>query len=237
LNSAPPTRDLIRRIVLDFGFWDGYLERPWETLDDDDPPEHVAELELLTVGDFSLELRVLQNPNLMTLVLRRGDELLLELGYDDDCAQFLPWTLRWTELEHISRLAARRNPELPHPGPLLALLSRFTPLTTDAEVGHARPLLEDALNRLSEGPPVPEPRFGPALPERLAYQLDHWDRRDYRWVDTAEGWALAEDDDAGWGALSLRGPGSEHFPFPHWAAFMDAVVADLARTQARDEIC
>jgi hypothetical protein len=78
---VPASRDLIRRIVLDYGFWDGYLDRPWEDIDDD-PPERVTELVLLTVGEVSLEVRVLQNPNLMTLLLRRGVELLPELGYD-----------------------------------------------------------------------------------------------------------------------------------------------------------
>ncbi|MGW5670238.1 hypothetical protein [Micromonospora sp. NPDC003776] len=223
---VPASRDLIRRIVLDYGFWDGYLDRPWEDFDDD-PPELMTELALLTVGDLSLEVRMLQNPNLMTLFLRQGDELLPELGYDDDCAQFLPWTVRWVELEYIARLAALRDPQLRHPGPLLALLSRFTPLTTDTEFRVARPMLAVALNLLTDGPPLPEPRFGPSLPERLAYQLDHWDCRyggsGYRWVSSADGWALsdAEDDMA----LTLRSQDSSEFPFPQWAAFMNDVVA------------
>ena len=108
---VPASRDLIRRIVLDYGFWDGYLDRPWEDTDDDediddDPPEVVTDLGLLTAGELSLEAHVLQNPNLMTLFLRQDGELLSELGYDDACAQFLPWTLRWAELEYIARLAA-----------------------------------------------------------------------------------------------------------------------------------
>lgn len=220
---APASRELIRRIVLDYGFWDGYLDRPWETFDDD-PPELITELALLAAGDLSLEARMLQNPNLMTLFLRQGDELLPELGYDDDCAQFLPWTFRWIELEYIARLAALRDPQLRHPGPLLALLSRFTPLTTDTEVRVARPMLAVALNLLAEGPPVAEPRLGPSLPERLAYQLDHWDCREgHRWVSSADGWALTEAEEDM--ALTLRSPGSREFPFPQWAAFMNDVVA------------
>jgi hypothetical protein len=169
-------RDLIRRIVLDYGFWDGYPDLPREN-PDDDPPELVTELALLSAGEMSLEIWVQQNPNLMTLFLRQGDGLLPELGYDDDCAQFLPWTFRWAELEYIARLAALRNAQVRHPGPLLALLSRFTPLTTDEEISSARPMLAAALNLLSDGPPLSEPRFGPTLQERLAYQLDHWDWR------------------------------------------------------------
>ncbi|MEO3926068.1 hypothetical protein ABGB07_19690 [Micromonosporaceae bacterium B7E4] len=222
------SRDLIRRIVLDYGFWDGYLDRPWETFDDD-PPELVTELALLAAGEMSLEVRMLQNPNLMTLFLRQGDELLPELGYDDDCAQFLPWTIRWIELEYIARLAALRDVQLRHPGPFLALLSRFTPLTTDEEVRVARPMLAVALSLLREGPPLPEPRFGPSLQERLAYQLDHWDCREarsgYRWVSSAEGWALTEAEEDGWGPLTIRSPGSVEFPFLQWATFMNDVVA------------
>jgi hypothetical protein len=111
---VPASRNLIRRIVLDYGFWDGYLGRPWEDADDDediddDPPEVVTDLGLLTAGELSLEAHVLQNPNLMTLFLRQDGELLPELGYDDACAHFLPWTLRWAELEYIARLAALRD--------------------------------------------------------------------------------------------------------------------------------
>lgn len=175
---------------------------------------------------MSLEVRVLQNPNLMTLLLRQGGELLPELGYDDDCAQFLPWTLRWVELESIARLAALRDARLRHPGALLALLSCFTPLTTDEEIRAARPMLAAALNLLSEGPPAPEPRFGPNLPDRLAYQLDHWDQREnYRWIIAAEGWTLADANDDGWWPLSIRSRDSLEFPFQQWATFMNDVVA------------
>ncbi|HEX5512408.1 MAG TPA: hypothetical protein VFX41_11890 [Actinomycetales bacterium] len=226
---VPASRDLIRRIVLDYGFWDGYLDRPWREDFDDDPPERISELALLTAGEMSLEVRMMQNPNLMTLFLHQGDELLPELGYDDACAQFLPWTFRWVELEYIARLAALRDVQLRHPGPFLALLSRFTPLTTDEEIRIARPMLAVALNLLSEGPPLPEPRFGPTLQERLAYQLDHWicseGRSGYRWISSAEGWALTEADEDGWGPLTIRSPGCVDFPFLQWATFMNGVVA------------
>jgi hypothetical protein len=108
-------------------------------------------------------------------------------------------------------------------------LSRFTPLTTAEEIRVARPMLAVALQLLSEGPPLPEPRFGPTLQERLAYQLDHWDCRErpsgYRWIPDGEGWALTEAEEDGWGPLTFRIPGSTGFPFPQWAAFMDDVVA------------
>jgi hypothetical protein len=231
--AVSASRDLIRRIVLDYGFWDGYLDRPWEDFDDD-PPKHMSELVLLTAGEMSLEIRVLQNPNLMTLFLRQGDELLPELGYDDDCAQFLPWTFRWAELEYIARLAALRDAALRHPGPLLALLSRFTPLTTEEEVRLAQPMLAVALNLLSQGPPFPEPRFGPTVRERLAYQLGHWDCREKgsgsQWISTAEGWALTEAGEDGWAPLTIRSPGYAGFPFLQWAAFMNDVVAAYRAT-------
>jgi hypothetical protein len=84
---ASASRELIRRIVLDYGFWDRYLDRPWVDINDD-PPELDTELALLTVAEMTLEVRMLQNPNLMTLFLRQGDERLPELGYDDNCAQW-----------------------------------------------------------------------------------------------------------------------------------------------------
>src|SRR5262249_20919285 len=161
------------------------------------------------------------------LFLRQGDDLLPELGFDDDCAQFLPWTLRWVELEYIARLAALRDTRLRHPGPLLALLSRFTPLTTDEEFRVARPMLATALNLLSDGPPLPEPRFGPTLQERLGYQLNHRDCRErrsgYRWISSGERWALTEANDDGWGPLTVRGPGSDDFLFSQWETFMNEV--------------
>jgi hypothetical protein len=92
----PASRDLIRWIVLDYGFRDGYLDRPREDTDDDedlddDPPKLETDLALLTAGELSLEALMPQNPNVMILFHRQGGERLLpELGYDDHCAQFFP---------------------------------------------------------------------------------------------------------------------------------------------------
>jgi hypothetical protein len=158
----------------------------------------------------------------------------LDVRQNGSGPQFLPWTFRWIELEYIARLAALRDSRLRHPGPLLALLSRFTPLTTDDEIIAARPMLALALNLLSEGPSLPEPPFGPTLQERLAYQLDHWDcrqrRSGYHWISTTQGWALTEADADGWGPLSLRTPASVEFPFPQWAMFMNDVEAAYSAT-------
>jgi hypothetical protein len=202
--------------------------RPWHGDPDDDPPDFQAELTLLSVGGLSLELSV--RSQLYTLYLRAQGELL-ELGYDDDCAQFLPWTLRWTELDSIARLVALRDPRLPHPGPYLALLSRFTPLLTADEVAQARPMLASALAALREGPPpVPELKVGPTVDERLAYHLDHWDlrhdgRRRHRWRHEPVGWFL-EIPGEPYGALSCRGDGESDFPHREWNAFMAGVEAE-----------
>ncbi|MBG0564484.1 hypothetical protein [Actinoplanes aureus] len=204
----PPSRDLIRRIVFDPGFWDGYLDRD----DEEDPPEWTS-LSLLTAGERTLGLEVMLHPTLMRVILRHGDAELPQLGYDDAAEAYLPWIFRWDELDRIARLAALRDPDLRHPGPFVALLSRFTPMTTSEERAVAQPVLAAALRALDGEP--------------LAYHLEHWDncaaQGGYRWVQDGGGWVLQ-------GEYTMRERANPEFPHRDLAVFMGDVDAALAAT-------
>ncbi|WP_063746855.1 hypothetical protein [Catenuloplanes japonicus] len=94
------------------------------------------------------------------------------LGWDapDDAR---PHALRWPELDLIGRVIAMNDPSLPHPGLVVALLSRFTPITLADDVPVARALFTAAFRALRPAPleagpeqePLPffaEPRWWPS---------------------------------------------------------------------------
>ncbi len=60
----------------------------------------------------------------------------------------LPHWLRWEELDLFGRCLALRDPEWPHPGPLVLFLSFAAPVTCDQDATFAFPLLEGAWGAL-----------------------------------------------------------------------------------------
>ncbi|MEU4422447.1 hypothetical protein AB0F81_17605 [Actinoplanes sp. NPDC024001] len=211
---VPATHDLIRRIVFDPGFWAGYRDSAGGS------PASAVQLRLLSAGERSLEIEALLNPTLIRVRLRHGADVLPQLGYDDDASAYLPWFLRWAELDRIAQLAALRDPGLRHPGPLVALLSRFTPMTSDAELAQARPVLAAALRSL--GP-------GPEHEEQVEYHLRHWHRcaeqGGYRWAEDGAGWVLH-------GECTMRERANPEFPHRDLALFLADVEAEIARLRS-----
>ncbi|MEU8136334.1 hypothetical protein [Streptodolium elevatio] len=55
---------------------------------------------------------------------------------------------RWDELDLVCRAAALRDPGLPHPGPLVALLARFAIAADDVDVASFTPILDAAYSHL-----------------------------------------------------------------------------------------
>ncbi|MBO8195446.1 hypothetical protein ITI46_27920 [Streptomyces oryzae] len=149
----------------------------------------------------------------------------VQLGWDDQ-AQWHPDALRWQEAELLCRAAALSHPEVPHPGPHLALLSRFAPVCDDADAVTALPLLREAFSGLP----------GLDAYQRLAYAA-HADKRgfDIRWrraegsghwypdqapdeTVTQEWWDRYGDDPdrehySTGDLYSLRSPDHAEFPF------------------------
>jgi hypothetical protein len=155
----------------------------------------------------------------MALGLRMPDEAdALQLGWDDQ-AHWHPHALRWTELDHFARAVALEDPDLPHPGLVVALLHRFAPICVGDDVDAIHPLLEGALQ--SCGLP-------PAEIERAIERADH--RQDgFRWTEDG---TLEQDQAArecGYACLyTLRSAGGS-FPFAAYAAFLHRVRARLSR--------
>ncbi len=135
----------------------------------------------------------------------------VELGWDDQ-AHWHPHVLRWEELDLLGRWAALSHPELTHPGVLVALLHRFTPLCRGDDEAVVPALLEAAYRSLGVF-------RGKALQERV----DRYDRREagFTWrQDPACGWVLEQDEaapEAGDHVLYTRRNGAyPHLPFQLW---------------------
>lgn len=109
-------------------FWTGYV------LNRDETPEWPAfgrrcRAEVPIGNGYSLVfdlMRSLYWTNLSLLCPRRKRPLWLAR---DDLAYWPREVLRWPEAELFSRAAAQFDKQLPHPGVVLVLLYRFTPLT------------------------------------------------------------------------------------------------------------
>ncbi|MDP9798513.1 hypothetical protein J2S43_007025 [Catenuloplanes nepalensis] len=166
-----------------------------------------------------------------------------------------PHVLRWPELDLIGRVIAMDDPSLTHPGLVVALLSRFTPVTLADDVPVARALFTAAFRALRPSPveagpeqePIPffaESRWWPAPvdPEALTdTEIDRlltghdgrragldWDHHEaLGWLATQR----AERNELGFPIKSLR-TGTEHtFPFSGLAGLLTS-----ARTRLTSEV-
>ena len=134
--------------------------------------------------------------------------------------------LRWEELERLARVIALREPALPHPGPIVALLAPFAPLCVDDPARRARATLYEAFSRLGD------------IPRK---EVDRWHRPHdgrgalFRWVHVP-GFGWTPDPERaqlgqGMAMSSLRcAPDpelpDEESPFP--AALFEALDASLS---------
>ncbi|MDR7280034.1 hypothetical protein [Catenuloplanes atrovinosus] len=157
-----------------------------------------------------------------------------------------PHVLRWPELDLIGRVIAMDDPSLAHPGLVVALLSRFTPVTLADDVPVARALFTTAFRALRPAPleagpeqePLPffaEPRWWPAPvdPEALTdREIDRlmagrdgrragldWHRHDgLGWVAVQR----AERNELGFTIKSLRTGTEPSFPYAGLTELLDS---------------
>ena len=137
-----------------------------------------------------------------------------EVGWDDQ-AHWHPHVLRWEELDLLARCAALDDPELPHPGPLVALFHRFTPVCRgDATLAY--PLQEAAYGPLAFR--------GKALSEQI-HRFDYADAG-FTWKERApRGWVLEQEVPASGARVAdlytTRCEQNPEFPFAAWNDTME----------------
>ncbi|GLW99494.1 hypothetical protein Misp02_35810 [Microtetraspora sp. NBRC 16547] len=134
--------------------------------------------------------------------------------------------MRWSELDLLARALALQDPQLRHPGPVLALLARFVVLGEPDDPDAITPLMDAAFRVMR-----PNPLDG-LRPETR----DWFELRDLRgsglcWRVGDNGHLAVEQldrDSAPRELYSLRTPDSEDFPFTAWAALLDRARRVLA---------
>jgi hypothetical protein len=232
----------------DPGFWRAYFFAIGT--DDEDDEDEEVDVEVVPLdavfqvgGGYALMLDFDTRCGVIRLGMRTPDSAsTLELGWDDQ-SHWHPDALRWTELDLIARAAAVVDPELRHPGPVLALAARFVVLDHGDDLDAITPLIDAAF-----GPPPP-PRvttdpmaptlpidFGPPVPVPVWWPRtrDWLHRVDGRhsgvaWRQDAGTWTVDQDDSVkvDRGLYSLRRAGGE-FPFAAWRDLLAAAETTLA---------
>lgn len=205
-------------------FWHRFF---WDLEDDHEYPElEECEVALPLVDGGELVLGLDENLVYFSLGLRHPSlPEVVEIAWDDQ-AHWHPHVLRWEELDLIGRWVALRVPELPHPGLVVALLHRFTPLTRDDDPVWVQALLEGAYRSLGVF-------RGKALEERIG-AYDFCDAG-FTWRrEPDSGWVLAQDEQApdarNVGLYTQRSPGHPKFPFPLWNRLMGELRQEYEAT-------
>jgi hypothetical protein len=129
----------------------------------------------------------------------------------DDLAYWPREVLRWSETELLSKAAARLDTDLQHPGLLLVLLYRFTPLTADDDRRVVWSLMRQAFNSLGV--------LSLRAIERCLREGASDLRDGFAWRDCKRGWVL-QDLSSGRDEPP-RAPKSK-FPFREYAALLNA---------------
>jgi hypothetical protein len=225
-SMLPPALDyeMALRVIRHSGFFSGYFST------EDPLLEHEridTAVELVKVGTYALVMRVVLAPNFLELRLRhdRSSETGDDLGFDDDCSQFINEILRWDEVELLARHVEQRTPQIKHPGLIVALLYRFAPLTAGDNSDSVLKLLTSSWAALRTGPDDGSEHSGvPRLSDEAKHieLLDHRDSGFYWREDEAGNWVLLTTGPRT--AYTYREPGGP-FPFEAWKGFMEAVAA------------
>ncbi|MDP9793582.1 hypothetical protein J2S43_002094 [Catenuloplanes nepalensis] len=186
-------------------------------LDDDDPDADDLDVDaviaddddLMTVefpvgGGYALVLDIDVELREITLEMRSPNEPdRVQLGWDDE-SHWHPHVLRWDELDLIARAAAVHDPEVRHPGPVVALAGRFVVLGAGDDLDRITPLVDAAY-----GPPPPGAVYWPSARDWL-HRADG--RRDgVTWRQDGNGdWTVtqAEADGTDFALYSARQPGA-----------------------------
>lgn len=201
--------DALAALLHQRDFWRRFF---WDLEDDHEYPElEECQIALPLVDGGELVLGLDEGLSYFSLGLRHPslpDDV--EIAWDDQ-SHWHPHVLQWEELDLIGRWVALHEPKLPHPGVVVALLHRFTPLTRSDDPAVVHPILEAAYRSLGV-------YRGKALEERF----QQYDFRDagFFWRQDACGWVPDQDMDApDAGQFSLytrREAGYPEFPFELW---------------------
>lgn len=149
-----------------------------------------------------------------SLKLRRPPEAEpVELAWDNQL-YWHPDILRWDELDLLARATALRDPDLPHPGLPLLLLSRFAPICVGDDVDAIFPMAEAAWRGLG--------LFSGREVDRFLEWLDRRQGR-FAWRRIgADRWVMEQPEEAqqtsGFHLKSLRVEDYPEFPHATWEA-------------------
>lgn len=143
----------------------------------------------------------------------------------DDLAYWPREVLRWPEAELFSRAAARLDKELPHPGVVLALLYRFTPLTA----GDDRRAIWSMMRQAFESLGVLSGR----MIERCLREGTSDERDGFAWSEEKPGWVLRELSTGRF--VHPRAPKSK-FPFQDFAKAIEAAEQTCLERHGRRRI-
>ncbi|MFJ9692506.1 hypothetical protein [Kitasatospora sp. NPDC101183] len=137
-------------------FWPRYLFEHGDTYDDDHlseennwEDEFTARFALGDGHELVLDVDLAYATYSLDLDAPGLDEPAA-LGWIDQ-AHPIPHALRWGELDRLARAFALVDPELRHPGPVLALLATFTVLDDGDDPGAMSPLVDAAFRHVRPG--------------------------------------------------------------------------------------
>lgn len=221
-NKIPgmPLDDALTTRMADPDFWQAYL------FEADAPETEGSYQARFEVGaGFALTLDVNLAHCSFDLALVAPDlPKPAELGWDD-LAHFHPHVLRWAELDLLARACALQDPELRHPGLVVALLMRFVVLDDQDDLDAITPMVDAAFRSV-------RPREGDGVRAETRNWFETRDLRGtgLRWTRRPDGHEAVMQSDAQvlLPLYSLRTPESTDFPFPEWAALLaqaESVVA------------
>ncbi|MGV9386139.1 hypothetical protein ACWDRB_60765 [Nonomuraea sp. NPDC003707] len=223
-----PLDDALTARMADSGFWAAYLfedDAAEPEFDEEDAESFSAEFQVAEGLGLVLELDVATGYFDLALTAPELPEPVT-VGWDDQ-AHFHPHTMRWSELDLLARAVALRDPQLRHPGPMLALLARFVVLDEQDDPDAITPLMDAALRMVRPGP------LSGLRPEtRDWFELRDLRGCGLRWTATDHGCLAVEQpdlDSTTHDLYSLRAPGSADFPFAAWAALLDQAEQALVR--------
>ncbi|WP_418955360.1 hypothetical protein [Streptomyces tritici] len=156
-----------------------------------------------------------------------GREEAAELGWDDR-AHCHPHVMSWAELDLLARAVALHDPELRHPGPVLALLARFAFLTEGDDPDGVVPYVDAAFGAVRPGG-----ECGVRADTRDWFEARDLRDEPVRWTAGPGGVpaALAEGESS----LDTLRTADSDFPFAAWGALLaeaEETVAAAVRQPA-----
>jgi hypothetical protein len=216
-----PVPEKFRALATRPEFWSRYF---WESEEGEFPELERCKLRFPVGRRHALVLEMDEDIFQVTLRLKApGSRKPVQIAWDDQ-SHWHPHVLRWEELDLVGRCVALDDPTLPHPGLVVALLHRFTPICRGDRLDVVHPLITEAYRAV-----------GVFSEKQVREAVYSHDQRQYgfAWARSeVHGWYPRQEGGAGACELySLRHPESDEFPF---AAFNGMVEA--ARRRLKDAV-